>query len=300
MKRLSGFTLIELLVVIAIIAILAAILFPVFAQARAKARQISCISNMKQIALGHLMYAQDFDESPTLKRAFVDSSAWFTGNEIIWKDLIYPYIKSGGRAFNNGQTYTTAGNGGIFQCPENTAAWSAQKYIYWGNWGPGVPGDETSRYARSYAINFHVGHNESNREGAFWGEVSPGSDINNPNITAGGSLAIVQNPAGTIMVAETRLFSPEIWWEAMGYACTMDGIPAGANTGCIQGHKSGMTNFAFMDGHAKTVRLQKSITEDMWDAFGQNTRWSDGYFGPQAQQNILNSINGIQEWNPGI
>src|SRR2546426_9727904 len=58
-----GFTLIELLVVIAIIAILAAILFPVFAQARAAARKTSCLSNVKQIGLSALMYAQDYDET---------------------------------------------------------------------------------------------------------------------------------------------------------------------------------------------------------------------------------------------
>ncbi|MFO8079838.1 MAG: prepilin-type N-terminal cleavage/methylation domain-containing protein, partial [Armatimonadota bacterium] len=57
-----GFTLIELLVVIAIIAILAAILFPVFARAREKARQTSCLSNLKQLGLGMQMYAQDYDE----------------------------------------------------------------------------------------------------------------------------------------------------------------------------------------------------------------------------------------------
>jgi prepilin-type N-terminal cleavage/methylation domain-containing protein/prepilin-type processing-associated H-X9-DG protein len=62
MSRRSGFTLIELLVVIAIIAILAAILFPVFAQARDKARQAACLSNMKQIGTGLIMYAQDYDE----------------------------------------------------------------------------------------------------------------------------------------------------------------------------------------------------------------------------------------------
>ena len=59
----KGFTLIELLVVIAIIAILAAILFPVFAKAREKARQTSCLSNLKQLTLGALMYAQDYDET---------------------------------------------------------------------------------------------------------------------------------------------------------------------------------------------------------------------------------------------
>src|SRR5436189_4407834 len=62
-RNRSGFTLIELLVVIAIIAILAAILFPVFAQARASARAISCVSNTKQTTLGLIMYAQDYDET---------------------------------------------------------------------------------------------------------------------------------------------------------------------------------------------------------------------------------------------
>ena len=63
MQRRTGFTLIELLVVIAIIAILAAILFPVFAQAREKARAISCMSNLKQTGLGTLMYVQDYDDN---------------------------------------------------------------------------------------------------------------------------------------------------------------------------------------------------------------------------------------------
>jgi len=81
-----GFTLIELLVVIAIIAILAAILFPVFARAREKARQTSCLSNVKQMMLGILSYAQDYDERLT---------PWKTSSSgIFWDALIYPYVKN--------------------------------------------------------------------------------------------------------------------------------------------------------------------------------------------------------------
>lgn len=89
----SGFTLIELLVVIAIIAILAAILFPVFAKAREKARQSSCLNNIKQITLGCLQYAQDYDER------FADDSA-IPGNPTpvggicSWRFKIQPYIKN--------------------------------------------------------------------------------------------------------------------------------------------------------------------------------------------------------------
>jgi prepilin-type N-terminal cleavage/methylation domain-containing protein/prepilin-type processing-associated H-X9-DG protein len=97
LKR-RGFTLIELLVVIAIIAILAAILFPVFAQAREKARQTSCLSNMKQIGTGLLMYVQDYDEQyPSgSKLAFPNGpnnlNAYLYG--MGWAGEIYPYTKS--------------------------------------------------------------------------------------------------------------------------------------------------------------------------------------------------------------
>jgi prepilin-type N-terminal cleavage/methylation domain-containing protein/prepilin-type processing-associated H-X9-DG protein len=87
-----GFTLIELLVVIAIIAILAAILFPVFARAREKARQSSCQSNLKQQAIGLAMYAQDYDEKVCLNYQYMPQPnatmlAW-------WWDLIQPYVKN--------------------------------------------------------------------------------------------------------------------------------------------------------------------------------------------------------------
>ncbi|NLO04601.1 MAG: prepilin-type N-terminal cleavage/methylation domain-containing protein [candidate division WS1 bacterium] len=80
-----GFTLIELLVVIAIIAILAAILFPVFARAREKARQSSCLSNLKQIALGAIAYSQDYDERWVRYRY---------PNPYYWRDKLMPYVNN--------------------------------------------------------------------------------------------------------------------------------------------------------------------------------------------------------------
>jgi len=89
----SGFTLIELLVVIAIIAILAAILFPVFARARENARRASCQSNLKQIALSMFMYAQDYDEKlPRSGGGF--ASYYNNGNPYSWADDLQPYLKS--------------------------------------------------------------------------------------------------------------------------------------------------------------------------------------------------------------
>ncbi len=94
----EGFTLIELLVVIAIIAILAAILFPVFAKAREKARQTACASNLKQLALGALMYAQDYDEGMLGFGAFLDDPNNLTND---WNGAYHnpfltlqPYLKS--------------------------------------------------------------------------------------------------------------------------------------------------------------------------------------------------------------
>jgi prepilin-type N-terminal cleavage/methylation domain-containing protein/prepilin-type processing-associated H-X9-DG protein len=100
MKR--GFTLIELLVVIAIIAILAAILFPVFAKAREKARQSSCLSNNKQIGLAVMQYAQDYDEH--LPRTYYSPPA---GNQH-WAMVVLPYIR----------------NNQVFDCPSYSFRWN--------------------------------------------------------------------------------------------------------------------------------------------------------------------------------
>lgn len=112
-----GFTLIELLVVIAIIAILAAILFPVFAKAREKARQASCLSNVKQISLGIMQYAQDYDEMLPIYAEAGPTVPWPSGSlgNPYWIVQIYPYVKnvqvfncpSGDLVFTGAPTSTT-------------------------------------------------------------------------------------------------------------------------------------------------------------------------------------------------
>src|SRR5512142_1907301 len=91
-----GFTLIELLVVIAIIAILAAILFPVFAQAREKARGVSCLSNFRQLGTAFQMYLQDYDEVVLPRyRACPSTGPAATPNApLLWTDTIQPYVKN--------------------------------------------------------------------------------------------------------------------------------------------------------------------------------------------------------------
>jgi prepilin-type N-terminal cleavage/methylation domain-containing protein/prepilin-type processing-associated H-X9-DG protein len=115
-RRITGFTLIELLVVIAIISILAAILFPVFAQARERARGASCLSNSRQIGLAFLQYAQDYDDYFPLTT--------HSGPQGTWTLTIDPYVK----------------NKQIFRCPSDTST----------NWDDPVTPRKTSYYLNGY------------------------------------------------------------------------------------------------------------------------------------------------------
>jgi len=290
-----GFTLIELLVVIAIIAILAAILFPVFAQAREKARSITCVSNEKQIGLGFAMYVQDNDESLPPKRTVPSGFGWGSGAAYAtittWKDFIYPYIKSGGRAFNGGTAYSAAGQGGVFQCPDNTAAWST--VTSFGFLGGGGAGDETTRYPRSYAVNNYAGVNEMNGTQITDAGNSPNSRLwpcPGDSPCGQGAISVLDHPSSTIMVAEARGSAIDMQGFYLGYQTTPDGAlngPGGFSG--VQGHQK-LTNVVFFDGHAKTVRPAQSVSQDLWDMFGPN-----GY-SATVQQQLLQQIAAVQEW----
>jgi prepilin-type N-terminal cleavage/methylation domain-containing protein/prepilin-type processing-associated H-X9-DG protein len=125
-----GFTLIELLVVIAIIAVLAAILFPVFARARENARRTSCQSNLKQIGLGLLQYTQDYDETLTLSFYGSSGDSNNAGN-YKWMDAIFPYVKSEQ----------------LFTCPSDSAV--NREYLYHRK----IPNGQTSINYGSYGLS---------------------------------------------------------------------------------------------------------------------------------------------------
>ncbi|BDI28969.1 hypothetical protein CCAX7_10200 [Capsulimonas corticalis] len=124
--KARAFTLIELLVVIAIIAILAAILFPVFAKAREKARQISCASNEKQIGLAIMQYVQDYDEKYPARE--------YNGGAVSWRNVVFPYVKATG----------------VFRCPSNKSSTN--------NGGDGYPISYGANYNSSPYFNTDFGN----------------------------------------------------------------------------------------------------------------------------------------------
>jgi prepilin-type N-terminal cleavage/methylation domain-containing protein/prepilin-type processing-associated H-X9-DG protein len=221
----SGFTLIELLVVIAIIAILAAILFPVFAQAREKARQTSCLSNMKQIMTGVKMYDQDYDEQSMYYIWYQNTT---TGNWVTFTEEILPYIKNTQificpSASKNPTTYTTSCAGASLISTYIWPGWLAYNYYSWfPPYGPvmfaGFPAQEGC-------------------VGAYGGC---------------GGVEFVASPAESVFLMEGYFlaYTPVAGLQ-MGSACTM-GFDYPTNTN-IWRHNTGM-NFSFCDGHAKWVK----------------------------------------------
>lgn len=257
----SGFTLIELLVVIAIIAILAAILFPVFAQAREKARGISCLSNTKQLGMAVLMYVQDYDENFPVGFSAI---SW-TGDDL-WNQKVLPYIK----------------NVNVFMCPDDKTG----LIELFGDW---------PQYEISYAANGSYGPwcCAPNWNSGFQLQ-GPMGVSNNSTWLDGDHLsdAAVTQPAGTILISEkhnsdvqaavaagypnstgnpgnlndfwiTGIFGGTDLDNSGGWApsnipngtlspTVVYPNPAGQN-GSVSASHNGMANFLFCDGHSKSM-----------------------------------------------
>lgn len=226
-SKAKGFTLIELLVVIAIIAILAAILFPVFAKAREKARQISCVSNMKQIGLGILQYSQDSDElMPTKGFATNNNTAY-----VSWENIVAPYIKNGGGVYTGAGD--TGNTGGVFACPSNP---------YKGNGYASNGG--VSQYCADYACNYNSAYKTGNENGG-----STAGDGTFGDIGSTVSLASITSPATTINLLENNNKASN--WDID--IVNSKYSTASANSGFFAGH-TGTGNFLFNDGHVKSLK----------------------------------------------
>lgn len=238
----SGFTLIELLVVIAIIAILAAILFPVFAQARESARKTSCTSNLKQMATGLLMYTQDYDETfpdVTGQNLPPVPGAPFEGwiqNDIVF--LVQSYVKNY-QVFFCPDRQPTVNHNGDFCNPGTGPVQPVWGYGY--NWSSGYgPGDG----AKSL---WNIGDGcvmASQADGTL-----PGRAISSVNFPAQfimlGDTADTPRQTLHTAVYDTRC-SPSSGWNA--------DMPTGAR------HQGG-NNFAYSDGHVKYAKVNLTYVD---------------------------------------
>jgi prepilin-type N-terminal cleavage/methylation domain-containing protein/prepilin-type processing-associated H-X9-DG protein len=216
-NRRSGFTLIELLVVIAIIAILASILFPVFARARENARRSSCQSNLKQIGLGMVQYSQDYDEQMVRGWYGTTSSGGSDATDKYkWMDAIQPYIKST-QLFNCPSQSTYLESGGPYAIRSGT------------NYG-------------SYAIN-----------SAYWALSNAATpDYNQSPAGEFISMAAVEAPSTTVWVADgSGLF--EFKWAGPTNPAIVASSPRRLDR--IEERHLETTSILYVDGHVKSLKL---------------------------------------------
>ncbi len=221
--RPLAFTLIELLVVIAIISILAAILFPVFAKVREKARQTSCASNERQIGLAMLQYVQDFDEAEP-QSYYGSNTAASDAVNYKWMDAVFPYVK----------------NEAVFTCPSDTDSppYHYRNGTFYGSYGLngayGSPGDGQTppRSAKTATYQYVV----------------LTSQIAVPSET----VWVTDNDNGTQGGVNTGGSQGFFWtnWTNNPKITTFDGKPHLQN---IEARHIGRVNTLFCDGHVKSL-----------------------------------------------
>ncbi|MES2462482.1 MAG: DUF1559 domain-containing protein [Armatimonadota bacterium] len=259
--RRQGFTLIELLVVIAIIAILAAILFPVFAQAREKARQASCLSNEKQIGLAVMQYTSDNDDAYPIMEYRDPKGVLCT-----WTWAIQPYVK----------------NWQIFRCPSATRdpfnAWSGGTLSAASNDANGVNGAGWWQWMGSYGMNVDYLNPAPYCTGNF-----PGTPVTDSQ---------VESPASTIFATDTKptpagagegsyylgmhyAESPAVYtvpvacgyygWGTGNFWDELKGEPI-SYTGQSSVRHNGGSNVVFCDGHVKFLTGGKMAAGTNWKA----------------------------------
>lgn len=236
MLKRKGFTLIELLVVIAIIAILAAILFPVFAKAREKARQSSCQSNIKQLNLAVMQYAQDYDETlPPLRTLDSTNAAWIPwsaaddpASPIIENGCIQPYLK----------------NDKVTKCPSvSHAALSA------------LSGTKYS-YGLNYYTNIIVGGYFAGKSMAVFQNVAD-------QIIIADSKKPLETPANAV---DTEFMIPAAASKGLGVPSGYTGLNYSVPTTSLteqDGVHSGMVTVGFLDGHVKAMK-PKALQPAAW------------------------------------